>query len=1112
MKAKLSKNLIRMSKYAVYSIILQSVFCTIALSHNSEAQVKRLNEIYLELRFDKVPLQNALEKIERNTEFTFAYILGDLPDSKITLSNKKRSMEEILLSIAEQSGVSFRRVKETIHVKKSTDRQNKLEEIFNANLQNTIITGKVTSFENDDGLPGASVIEKGTSNGTITDFEGNFSLEVSGEVTLIISFVGYISKEVSVGAQTDIKVSLEEDVSKLDEVVVVGYGVAKKSDLTGSVVRANIEAFENQANTNILQSLQGTVPGLNVGVSTSAGDPPSYSIRGQNNLSSDNNSPLIVVDGIIYRGNINDLNPDDIKSVDVLKDASSTAIYGSQAANGVIIISTKTGTSEKPTISYSTRLSIRGEANPMEYYNRDEYIQLIEDFHWMESRLGPDYTSPNPDFDPLEQIYPAEYDGYQAGANVIWQDLVTRQGFLQNHNVSVSGKSDKVNYFVSGSYLDQEEVLVGDNYQKITGKVNLDASINDWLKIGTNTFLTTADHSGVEFPFFAKAFSPYSRPFDEDGNIVVKPSGGFSDNPYLNENEIDVDKRFQINSVLFAEVSVPWIEGLSYRMNYGHSYRTIRQNNFSFVANNFNGGAIKSFDLFYDWTIDNILSYNNTFGDHSINATLLYGREERYGEGTDAIGDNYSIRTLGFHSLENADIETIQSSAFDESSLYSMARLNYTFKEKYLITGTIRRDGFSGFGSNNKIGVFPSVAVGWTVSEESFFSPIVDQLSYLKLRASYGTSGNRGIGRYGTLAQVNVRDGYVFGDGGSTLLAQNVSTFAAPDLAWESTTGTNIGLDYELFNGRLSGSMDYYNNNTDNILFTKPLPSITGLDGVSANIGEVHNEGFEFILRSNIININSLSWSAQFNFSRNTNEIVSILGNDSDGDGEEDNLEDAGLFIGESIGTVFGYQVDGFYQIGDDIPAGSEPGFLILNDTNGDGTINSNDRVILGRAEPAYQFGISNTIKYKQFQLFFFINSIQGGKDGYLGNNSPWEIAVWNDARGGRMESNRPKAWDYWSPDNTESVYPSLRFTSPLNPKLYYQRNFIRLQDINLSYSFSRDLLQRLGISQLKLFVSSKNLATITDWVGMDPQSGQGMAADGRPLTRSYTLGLNVSF
>ncbi len=1096
-----------MSKVGIYLGIL-CYSLSLVFASDSNAQRKSLSEVSLQLKEGSYTVQQLFEQIETSSNFKMAFISDkQLESGRIDIESGTWRLYDLLEHISSKSDLHFKRVNETISVERSEGVRKK---DFQHVIDQQDIEGTVTD-ENGEGLPGASIVEKGTSNGTITDVDGSFRLSVSENATLLVSFVGYLTKEIPVENQTNISIALVTDVSSLDEVVVVGFGVVKKEDLTGSVVRADIQSFADQANSNILQSLQGTVPGLNVGVSTTAGQAPSYSIRGQNNLSSGNNAPLIVVDGIIYRGNIEDLNPDDIKSVDILKDASSTAIYGSQAANGVIIITTKSGVSDKPQISYSTRLSIREDANPLEYYDRDSYIQLIEDFYWMDSRIGPDYTTRNPNFVPLDQVYPAEYAGYQAGANVIWNDLVTQQGFLQNHNVSISGRSDRINYFLSGSYLDQEEVLVGDEYQKITGKVNLEASINDWLDIGTNSFITSADYSGVEFPASAKGFSPYARPFDENGNIIVKPSGGFSDNPYLNENEIDVDKHFQINSVIYAVINVPWIEGLSYRMNYGHSYRTIRQNNFSFIANNFNGRAIKSFDLFYDWTLDNILTYSRDFGDHNINATLLYGREERYGEGTDAIGDNYSITTLGFHSLENAALEAIQSSAFDESSLYSMGRLNYTYRGKYLITGTLRRDGFSGFGKNNKIGVFPSIAAGWTISEESFM-PLEDQITYLKLRASYGKSGNRGISRYGTLAQVGVRDGYIFGDGGSTLLAQNLLTFASPDLKWETTTGINLGIDFELFSGIVSGSVDYYNTNTSDILFVKPLPSITGLTGVSANIGEVHNQGIELMVNANILSNDVIRWNTQFNFSRNTNEIVSILGTDTDGDGEEDNLEDAGLFIGESIGTIFNYEVEGIYQIGDNIPAGFEPGFYKFKDQNEDGTINSNDKVILGRVEPAFQFGIANTISVRQFELFFFINSIQGGKDGYLGNNTPWENSNMNDARNGRMEVNRPKAYEYWSPDNTDGVFPSLRYTSPLNPRIYFQRNFVRLQDVKLSYSFKSDLINKVGIDQLRVFLSGRNLLTFTDWVGNDPETGLGITLDGRPVIRSYNLGFNLNF
>ncbi|TDB62727.1 SusC/RagA family TonB-linked outer membrane protein [Arundinibacter roseus] len=976
------------------------------------------------------------------------------------------------------------------------------------------ISGRVTDPKGE-ALPGVSVVIKGTSIGTLTDTDGTYRIDVeTGNELLIFSFIGYKSQEILLANRTRLDLILQEDVASLDEVVVIGYGELKKTDLTGSVVRANIKSFKDQGNTNILQSLQGTVPGLNIGTTTTAGENPSFAIRGQTGLASANSAPLLVVDGIIYRGSLQDINSDDIMSVDVLKDASSTAIYGSQAANGVIIITTETGSrSSKPVIQFSSRYSLRADANPLEYYGGDGYLQVIRDHSWQQSGVGPTFTIPNPAFDPTDFLTPQEYAGFERGSNVQWRDLIMQQGFMQNQNLSISGRNEKIGYFISGSYLDQKEVFKGDTYRRYTGRINLDTEVSKWLSIGTNTFATFSDHAGIEFSTVGgSTFSPFSAPFDEQGNLVRNPNGQISTNPLLLENDIDVDQRLHINSLIYARLQIPGVEGLSYRLNYGNSYRTLRQNRFSFTANNNNGQAYKDFTLFHDWTLDHILSYERTFQQkHRLNLTLLYGHEQRYGEGTRALGNNYAIQTLGIHSLQNAAQEFISSSAFDENSLYSMGRINYALHNRYILTATIRRDGFSGFGKNNKTAIFPSMAFGWTISEEPFMREIASTLSYLKVRGSYGVSGNRGLERYGTLARVAVRDGYVFGDGGTTRLGQNLTSFAAADLKWETTTGLNLGVDYELFNRIISGTIDYYNSNTRDILFLKPLPAITGLTGVSANIGQVHNHGFETIIRSNNLPNSKLQWTTQFNLARNVNRIVSVLGTDSDGDGREDDLRDAGLFIGQSTGAIYNYEIDGLYQIGDEIPPGFEPGFLRIRDLDGNGEINSLDRTIIGRAEPAYQFGILNELKLRSFKFSFFINSIQGGKNGYLGNNSPWQFDGWNDARLGKIESNRPVIWDYWTPSNPDAEYPSLRYNSSANPSIFKSRSFVRLQDVNLTYTIPEKLLAKAGLKQASVFASGRNLATWTRWKGLDPESGLGISY-GRPVIRSINFGLNLSF
>src|SRR5680860_170614 len=817
-------------------------------------------------------------------------------------------------------------------------------------FQATTITGTITD-PGEVPLAGASVVEKGTSNGVTADFDGNYSIELTEpNAVLVFSYVGFATQEIEAGNQTAINVTLDEDVAKLDEVVLIGYGTQKKKDLTGSVARADVETFRNQANTDIVDLLNSGVPGLNIGVSNQAGSTGSLSIRGTNNLGGGQNGPLIVLDGVIFRGNITDINPNDVASIDVLKDASSAAVYGSQASNGVIVIATKRGRigDGTPVFSYSVKTSIREDADDLKYYDGEGYLGLIRDYDWMQSY--PQGRNYDPDYSPLGGLNPPEFDGYVAGANVDWPSLITRTGFLQQHDFSIAGATEKINYFVSAGLQDQEDVLRGDDYERITARINLELKLTDWLKFGTNTVATISDFSGIEFNRgTGYTLSPFSRPYDEEGNLVRNPNGLLSANPLLARDDLDSDKRFDLNSVVYAEVDIPWVKGLSYRANYGNSYRTENHDRFLFTENENQGRGIKENEVDYDWTFDNIVTYKNTFGDHTVGATLVYGREEESDKFTRAQGDFYTNTLLGFNNLEGAEIETINSDASDQSSLYSVARLNYEYKDRYNITLTGRRDGFSGFGVNNKIAYFPSAAIGWTISNEKFFSGLTDVVSNLKFRASYGTLGNRGVNAYQTLASVNTNDDYVFGEGSGTFVGQEPGRLPSPNLKWEKTTGLNLGLDFAFFNGRINGNMEYYSTETTDQLYRVDIPSINGFQEQDVNIGQIDNTGFEFLINSRNIQGEQFQWNSTISFSANQNEVVTILGQDSDGDGQEDDLLNAGIFIGEDAGAIYNYNILGLYQIGDELLSDTyEAGYFRIEDLNGDGVIDSNDREVIG--------------------------------------------------------------------------------------------------------------------------------------------------------------------
>jgi TonB-dependent starch-binding outer membrane protein SusC len=973
------------------------------------------------------------------------------------------------------------------------------------------VTGKVSANLGEP-IPGATVVIKGTTTGTVTDGNGNFTFQAREGDILVVSFVGMKSREIPYTGQRQLEIILDQDVIGLEEVIAVGYGTMRKSDLTGAAVSANIEAFRESPNVNIMQSLQGSVPGVQIGQTNQAGQEPSIEIRGQTTLSG-NTSPLIVVDGVIYRGRVSDLNPADIQSVDILKDASSKAIYGAQASNGVILVTTKGGkTSRKPTISYSGSVSSQTPTVNARLLNRDEFLQKVKDVEYRKAYLAPDYTQPNPEFNYTQtELLPRLREGIDKGFDYDWWDALTSPGHINNHMLSVSGGSENTTYYISGGYTDQNGFILNDDYSRTTFRINIETDVNNWLTLGANSFGSFTDYSGV-FPNMGtiSRSSPLIQPKDENGNFYINPLGDNQVNPFLNAQADDRELKYRVSGIFYGVVKIPQVKGLSYRVNYSNNLNWFSTYNSNIYSAGQTGAASKAHASQLDVMLDNILNFDRQFNNHGIKATLVSGYNKVNWDRTYAGGENIPDLSLSYHSLQQAIIQEISSSAWQETAIYQMGRLNYNFKSKYLVTATLRRDGFSGFAKNNKFAMFPSFGVAWVITDEPFFQ--VPKIDYLKLRASYGQNGNQ-TARYSSLARISAADGskYVFGDGASTSPGQSVASLANNNLAWEKTAGLNVGADFSIFNNLFRGNVEYYQTTTTDLLWDMRLPQLTGFSQIKTNIGEIANSGFEFSIQTTPVKTSQFSWNIDFNFSTNNNKIVTLLGEDNDGDGKEDDLVASGLFIGRSIGAVYGYVIDGIWQVTDEIPTGYFPGTYRIVDQNDDGNISAaNDRVILGRTEPAYRFGIQNSFSYKDFTLRFFINSIQGGKDGYLGANHHTGIG---GTSGTAQNSNWFTFYDYWSPTNPNGKYSLPWVQAAIHPVKYYSRSFVRLQDISLAYQLKQTFAKRIGVEGLKLYLSGKNVLTFTNWDGWDPETGQGIGNNNAfPLMKSYTLGVDISF
>lgn len=998
---------------------------------------------------------------------------------------------------------------------------------------NTEISGKVTGSGGTP-LAGATVSEKGTTNATLSKEDGTFRIRVKNESAVLqISIVGYALQEIPIRGKTSIDVTLSPANTDLEQVVVVGYGTQQKRNVTGAVASVNLETMANAPNTNIGQFLQGTVPGLNVGLSTFAGGTPPISIRGRVTLNG-SQATVIIVDGIQYTGSLSSINPDDIASIDILKDASATAVYGAQGANGVILITSRKGKyNQKPRVSFSSAYTFQNPTggDKLRPKNREEYLQGIRDAFWNQAYLGPDYTQPNPAFDPKNVVdasmatagrtalLPNDYD---------WWNEATNTGSIIENTLSLSGGGDRVTYLLSGSAVSQKGFIINDKFGRKSVRANLEIKPVNWWKVGLVSSGSFVNQDGNEPSIgLINIFSPLLVPYDSLGNVIPSPTNTVLGSPMTSYYVDDYERHQYYFANIYSDIDIPFIKGLNYRMNFGNNLRNDQHYYASKFDANLTGSAYKDNQRYYDYTFDNILTYTRNFGKHDITVTGLYGAIERQFERTYAEGVGFSRITLSYNGIGGADVKDINPSRFvtiinpnpfgwKEQLEYQMGKLNYRFDEKYLLQVIVRRDGYSGFAKNFKYGIFPSVSAGWVMSSEKFMQNIT-AINYLKLRAGYGVIGNQ-TQRYFSIPTVNTNASYVFGDNSQIAFGQQVGALGNDNLKWERTKGLNVGVDFTLLNNRLTGNLEYYNTNTFDLLYSVAVPTITGFDLFRTNLGKINNTGFEVGLTYKIIDNRDIKWTSTFNIWGNTNKIKSLTGVDANGDGKEDDLVSSGLFINKSIQTIFDYQQDGIYQLGVTRLPGFQEGSLKVVDLDKSGTITSADRMFLGRQEPAYRFSFYNSVSYKGFTLSFFINSVQGGKDGYLGNNVRLYFRDDNAIR-----NNDLRGVDYWSPRNPNGKYPRIitGTHSTVEPPMYESRSFIRLQDVSLGYNFSSSVLKKIKAQSISVYVSAKNLVTWTKWDGWDPEistnngnnENQGrIVTDGRPVLRGFTFGVHINY
>ncbi|MEW4923954.1 TonB-dependent receptor [Algibacter sp. 2305UL17-15] len=963
---------------------------------------------------------------------------------------------------------------------------------FTGFAQNKKITGTVTDRSNMP-LPGVNVIVKGTSNGASTDFDGNYSITTTTGQTLVFSYVGFKTKEVVVGNTTTYNVSLETDNAQLDEVIIVGYGTQKRSDVTGSVASISQERLEEKPNTNFAQALQGALPGITINQNSSSAEQNDVSIliRGRNSINA-SNSPLIVYDGIPYSGTLADINPNDIKSISVLKDASATAIYGSRGANGVILIDTKKGKRGKPKISFSSYSGYNEIANIPEIYDGQGFAAFKET------------REPN-------ELTSSEIDKLIAGEYTDWLDLATRTGFKQDHNLSVSGATDRTNYYVSAGYQDVKGIAINDEFKRGSLRANVNIDITDDLKFGSSTQLTRIDRSGLSPSFGSESAgayftNPLTSAYDEQGNLTVNPwpEDEFFENPLGPTLADNTDISFKIFTANFIEYKFPFIKGLSFRLNTGVEYNSRNESRYWGLntARGFrsNGEARLENWVSSNFLLENILNYNRTFGDHTIAFTGLYSSQKNEYESNRTTGVGFQSDLLTHYQLEQA-LSLTHRTIFEQTTLVSqMGRLNYNYKSKYFATFTVRRDGFSGFGDDEKYGVFPSVALGWKVSEESFF-PKEGIVNNLKLRFSYGENGNQAVGPYDNLSRLTDRSYLNFEETAPGFIP---SQLANNGLSWETTATYNLGVDLGILKNRFNLSIDAYRARTSDLLLDRLIPSVHGITEVTQNIGETQNQGIEIALGGAIVDAKNFNWKASGNFSYNENEIVSLFASD------QDDIAN-GLFIGQPISSNYGFKFDGIWQQNDDIANSAQPGavpgdvrVLDVNNPVDDagnpilGISANDDRVIQGQRDPKVIWGLDNTFTYKNVSLNIFMH----GVGGVTKRNTTKDENVFGGVR---------RNWyvlDYWTPDNPINTFHRNHQDANINNVGFFEKaDFIRIKDISLSYKFNESLFGDSNGS-LKLYFTARNLFTITDWDGLDPELNSQRSV---PLQKEFILGLNLT-
>ena len=998
-----------------------------------------------------------------------------------------------------------------------------------------------------ESIIGASVVVKGTSTGTVTDLDGKFVLQnVPENGSLVISYVGYRTQTLAAAGKSQFDVTLEEDKQLLDEVVVVGYGVQRKSDVTGALTRVGEKELNAKPVSNAFEALQGKAAGVDVTTSERPGTVGSITIRGTRSISA-SSAPLYVVDGVpLQAGGIETINPRDIESIDILKDASSTAIYGSRGANGVVLVTTKRGQEGKMQLSYNGSMTFEKIVDKSPAMNASDYITWRR---WAYYNSAPDKYTPGDqptkeqdmaffagDQTALDNVMKGWASGTWDGSKVTdtdWTDFVTRTGVTQEHTLSARGGTKNLAGFVSFGYLNNKGTQKGQSYERYNLSASADVQGTKWFKTGGSFNASYGVQKyGYSVPYgtstgakelysAAKSILRYTLPYDENGDIITQP-GGSTTNTYsiIDEWNKSKDNRetFRVLGSFYAQIDFGQIleplQGLQWKTQFGPDFRYYRRGNFldssSISRAGGNNTASRSDERHFAWTLDNMLIYNKSIKEHTFGITLLQSASKVNNESSSMSGQKFPIPSFLWNNMGAIDITDSQyqasmGSGFSESALSSyMARINYSFMDRYLLTASARWDGASVLAEGNKWDFFPSMALGWRMEQESWLKDVT-WLDQLKLRVGVGVTGNAAVSPYGTLGVISSY-WMPFSTGNTQIFVTNEPYYTSgsnampnKNLGWEKTTQWNFGVDFSFLKGRIGGTIDVYFSKTKDLLLSMSVPSLSGYPSMMANVGQTKNKGVEVTINAIPVMTQDFMWNSNLNFAWQKDEIVELA------NGKEDDINNA-WFIGESIAVHYGYEADGLWQESDaaEMAKFNENGQKFTAgsvkpvDQNGDYKIDADDRVVIGNKNPRFTAGWTNTFSWKGLELMLELHgrfgyTISTGGEGQLGMYQQREI-------------------DYWRPDNTGAEWQKPVYSQaggdPYAGLLGFKdASFIKIRNLSLGYNFDKSICNAIGINGAKLYVQGKNLGMLYSSVDfMDLDTGATF------FNRGFTVGLQVEF